>query len=85
MDLRQADQKFAKLGAVTFHDSNYPERDSFGRTFGGGLFSRHYFAKNGLEIGYVIPDLLRFEGHGIHVLEQPRMWGIPRQLQELVA
>jgi hypothetical protein len=76
MNLHEAAEHFAKLGAVGYRDSFYPGRRVYTVTEGyvlkdGGLFSRHYFGADRLEIGYVIPDI----GGTPHVLERPREWG----------
>lgn len=83
--LRETDAHFKERGATHYHDSYYPNRYSWKSgqyTDPGGLFSRHYF-KDGVEIGYVLPDFLEFEGHGIHYFETPRIWGIPFALSGL--
>ena len=81
--LYQADEKFAGLGATHYHDSHYPvtRTSYYGHGRGGGLFSRHYFNKEGTEIGLFIPDLGEFsEGQ---VFDTPRVWGIPHTLISL--
>lgn len=83
--LSETNAHFKAKGATHYHDSYYPNRyawETMSYTLPGGLFSRHYF-KGGVEIGYVIPDLLSFEGHGVHEFETPRVWGIPHTLHEL--
>lgn len=72
---QETDKHFQDKGATHYHDSLYPT-DS---VMSGIVFSRHYF-KGGLEIGYVLPNLLSFQGHGIHEFETPRVWGIPHNL-----
>lgn len=78
----EINKHFAALGAVSFHDSFYPKGYNWKTgvfDLPKGLFARHYFRKDGLEIGYVIPDFLG-HGHGVHMLDQPREWGIPHDL-----
>ena len=77
--LHETDEHFASLGATHYHDAHYPEWVTYGYRQGGGLFSRHYFNAQGTEIGYVLPDFLQFEGHGVHHFETPRVWGIPHE------
>lgn len=45
---------------------------------------RHYFNAEGTEVGYLIPMMLSFPGHGIHTFETPRVWGIPHFLTPLM-
>jgi len=83
--LRETDAHFAERGATHYTDTHYPSRYSYQSgqyTEPGGLFSRHYF-RDGVEIGYVLPDFLRFDGHGIHYFHTPRVWGIPHTLHTL--
>jgi hypothetical protein len=80
----EADDLFSLLGATHYHDSHYPGRRRLydGYETPGGLFSRHYFNAEDMEIGLVIPDLFSV-GCGVQVFETPRVWGIPHDLNPL--
>lgn len=85
--LRETDAHFAERGATHYTDSHYPARRAYCpmngyRDIPQGIFSRHYF-RDGVEIGYVLPDFLPFDGHGVHYFETPRVWGIPHTLVAL--
>ena len=72
--LSEQDESFKALGATGYHNSYFPKNWTEERLGGRTLSSRHYFNKEGTEIGYVNPDFFSL-GLGVHVFETPRVWG----------
>ncbi len=75
---------FHKKGATHYHDV-YGMVRSYSASVGyhykaSALIFRHYFNKEGIEIGYIIPSLMDFKGHGIHYFPEGRVWGIEHYL-----
>jgi hypothetical protein len=84
--LYEVDRHFVSLGASHYHDSFYPSKrryayDRYALQWESRLFSRHYFAENGMEIGYCIPDIMP-ECQPVE-LDTPRVWGIDHTLHPL--
>jgi hypothetical protein len=82
--LSECDLHFKEKDATHYHDSYYPSTRVYTISEGyvdkrGGLFARHYFNADGVEIGYVLPEFLEF-GSGIHYFMEPRVWGIEKNL-----
>lgn len=78
------DDFFRSLGATHVYDERYPARV---RSYDlqpaeiPRVFARYYFNAQGTEIGYIIPDLARWNGPHVH--PAPRVWGIPKTLVHL--
>jgi len=82
--LSEADAHFKAKKATHFSDSLYPPKLGWnGQKLDDKIFSRHYF-RNGVEIGYALPDFLDDNGNGLHEFETFRMWHMPHTLHELV-
>lgn len=75
-NLEEADAAFLARGATHYHESEFPgvADPSLGR-----IFARHYFNRDGEEIGYVLPYMIRY-GSGVHTFDPPRVWGFYKTL-----
>jgi len=68
--LTDANKRFKKLGAETYHDSFYTQKDRWGFSYKKERMFRYYFNKFGTEIGHWCVAF-----NVVCIFNTPRKWG----------